>query len=228
MRFIGLGAAIAGAALVLSLPSEGKDEPPWTEGRNYFLVVPTQPTSLPHGKVEVTEVFSYGCIACNHFAPFMRKLKKGLPANAVVNYMPAGFNPPEDWPMFQRAYLTAEILGVADRAHEAMFDAVWKTGELAIVDPTTRTLKKQLPTIEDAARFYNRVTGVSASEFVAVAKSMGVETKIGQADFLLMRYRVSGTPTMIVNGKYRLDISSAGNEDKLIELVKWLVLKESH
>jgi protein dithiol oxidoreductase (disulfide-forming) len=225
MKIIAFGAAAA--VLMLSLPSVGKDATPWTEGQHYFLIVPAQPTSLPKGKVEVTEVFSYGCVVCNKFAPYMRKLKMSLPATAVVNYVPAGFVPSEDWPMFQRAYLTAEILGVADRAHEAMFDAVWKTGELAIVDPSTRTLNRQLPTIEDAARFYARVTGVSAADFDAAAKSMGVETKIGQADSLLMRYRVSGTPTMIVNGKYRLDIASAGGPDKLVELVKWLVAKES-
>lgn len=226
MRIIALGVAVA--MLMVSLAAEGKDEAPWTEGQNYFLVVPAQPTSLPKGKVEVTEVFSYGCIVCNRFAPYMRKLKTSLPANVVVNYLPAGFNPPEDWPMFQRAYLTAEILGVADRAHEAMFDAVWKTGELAILDPSGRSIKKQLPTIEDAARFCNRVTGVSTAEFIAAAKSMGVETRVGQADSLIVRYRVSSTPTMIVNGKYRLDIVSAGSEDKVIELVKWLVAKESH
>lgn len=225
MRIIALGVAVV--VLMVGLPSEGKNETPWTEGKHYFLIVPAQPTSLPKGKVEVTEAFSYGCTVCNQFAPVMRKLKAGLPANVVVNYLPAGFNPPEDWPMFQRAYLTAEILGVADRAHEAMFDAAWKTGELAIVDPATLGLKKQMPTIEDAARFYHRVTGVSESEFVATSKSMGVETKIVQADSLLMKYRVSGTPTMIVNGKYRLDIPSAGDTDKLIELVKWLVAKES-
>jgi protein dithiol oxidoreductase (disulfide-forming) len=226
MKIIALGTAVA--VLMLSLAAEGKDDGPWKEGQHYFLIVPAQPTSLAKGKVEVTEVFSYGCIACNRFAPYMRKLKTSLPANAVVNYVPAGFNPPEDWPMFQRAYLTAEILGVADRAHEAMFDAVWKTGELTIIDASTQTLKKQMPTIEDAAHFYNRITGVSAADFVAAAKSMGVETKIGQADSLIMRYRVSSTPTMIVNGKYRLDIGSAGDPDKLVELVKWLVAKESH
>src|ERR1035438_4072585 len=46
----------------------------------------------PQGKVEVMEVFSYGCPACNHFVPVMRKLKQSLPANAVVNFLPAGFN----------------------------------------------------------------------------------------------------------------------------------------
>jgi protein dithiol oxidoreductase (disulfide-forming) len=216
-------AALGGAATATP-----RDSMSWTEGQHYFLIVPAQPTAVPKGKVEVTEVFSYGCPACNHFVPVMRKLKQNLPANAVVNFMPAGFNAAEDWPMFQRAYVTAQMLGIADAAHEAMFDAVWNTGEMAILDRSTGQLKAHPPTIEDAGRFYNRATGVSVTDFVDAAKSMGADTRIGQADDMLMRYRVSATPTMIINGKYRLDVPSAGGPDELIELVKWLVAKESH
>jgi protein dithiol oxidoreductase (disulfide-forming) len=213
--------------LTLSSVSQGKDATTWTEGKNYHLIVPAQHTSVPTGKVEVTEVFSYACSACNRFVPVMRKMKAGLPANAVVNYLPAGFNPPEDWPMFQRAYITAQMLGIADKTHEAMFDAVWQTGELAILDPSGN-LKARLPTIEDAARFYNRAAGVSVKEFIDDANSMGVDTRMGQASDMLVRYRVTGTPTIIVNGKYRLDVVSAGGMDQIIELVKWLVEKETH
>ena len=130
--------------------------------------------------------------------------------------------------MFQRAYVTAQMLGIADTTHEAMFDAVWKTGDLAIIDQGTGQLKARLPTIEDAARFYNRTAGVSVADFVAAAKSMGADTQIGQADDMLARYRVSATPTMIINGRYRLDVPSAGGPEELVELVKWLVAKESH
>jgi thiol:disulfide interchange protein DsbA len=219
---------LAGTAALGGAATTPKDSPPWTEGRHYFLIVPAQPTAAPKGKVEVTEVFSYGCPACDHFVPVMRKLKQGLPANAVVDFMPAGFNAAEDWPMFQRAYVTAQMLGIADTTHEAMFSAVWKTGELAIIDQATGQLKARLPTIEDAARFYNRTTGVSVADFVTAAQSMGADTQIGQADSMLVRYRVSATPTMIINGKYRLDVPSAGGPEELVELVKWLVAKESH
>lgn len=215
------------ALLVVSAPSPGKDAPDWKEGENYFLIVPAQPTSVARGKVQVTEVFSYGCPICNQFLPTMHKLKSSLPSNAVVDYVPASFNDAEDWPMFQRAYITAQVLGVADRTHEAMFAAVWETGELGIIDPLKQRLKPQLPTIEDAARFYHRVAGVSAAEFVAAADSMGVNTRIGHADDLVMKYGVAGTPTIIVNGRYRLDRSSARGDEGLIELVNWLVARES-
>jgi protein dithiol oxidoreductase (disulfide-forming) len=208
--------------------SVGKDAAPWKEGENYFLLIPPQPTGLPHGKVEVTEVFSYACIVCNRFLPDMHRLIASLPATAVVDYVPASFIPAEDWPVFQRAYLTAQVFGVADRAHDAMFDAVWKTGELAIINPTTGRLKSPLPSIEDVARFYNRTTKVPIADFIGAATSMGVNTRMNQADDLVVKYHVDGTPTIIVNGKYRLGLGSAGDPEKLIDLVKWLVTKESH
>src|SRR5665213_2162684 len=100
----------------------------WVEGTHYLLLQSPQPTSVPAGKVEVTEVFSYACPACNHFYPVVNRLKASLPANAVVDFVPASFIPTEDWPMFQRAYYTALILGVeTQHTHDAMFDAVWKT-----------------------------------------------------------------------------------------------------
>ncbi len=80
----------------------------------------------------MTEVFSYGCPACNFAYPCVDKIKKNLPANALMNYVPAAFNANEDWPMFQRAYFAAQALGIADKTHDAMFDAVWKEGSLAI------------------------------------------------------------------------------------------------
>jgi len=205
----------------------------WTECVNYFLVPIAHPPSLPKGKVEVTEIFSYGCPACNAFIPTMRQLQKALPANAVLNYEAAGFIPSEDWPMFQRAFYTAQALGIAAQTHEAMFDAVWGTGELATFDPNTKRLKDPQPTIEDAAKFYNKKTGIPIAKFIARSKDFDVDSKIRQADELIMRdYHVDRTPTIVVNGKYRLNAESAGvtvgNNDRLIELVLFLIAKESH
>ena len=199
----------------------------WKAGEHYFVLQPAQPTTLDNNKVEVTEVFSYGCPACNAFYPFAEKLKASLPPNAQLVFLPASFIPAEDWPMFQRAYCTAQALGVADKTHKAMFDAVWKTGELATIDPSTQRIKKKLPTIEDAAKFYNRVAGVSVEKFLATAKSFSVDVATKRADQLIKAYRADSTPTIVVNGKYRLTVQSAGGTDQLIELVKWLVAKES-
>ena len=215
----GIAAAVPGRAAPAT--------PAWTEGRNYFLIQRPHPTSLPKGKIEVTEVFSYACPACNAFLPIMHKLIKSVPANAVVDYLPAAFNTSEDWPMFQAAYLTAQVLGVSEQTHDAMFDAVWNTGELAVSDRATERLKEHMPTIEDAARFYERRAGVPAAKFVSTAKSFAVDLKVRTADDLVQQYGVDRTPTIIVNGKYRLHIESAGGTEQLIDLVNWLIAKES-
>lgn len=199
----------------------------WVEGTNYVVLDQAQPTSVPPGKVEVMEVFSYACPFCNQFQPYMHALERSLPKNAQMVFLPASFNPNEDWPMFQRAYFAAQSLGIADRTHQAMFDAVWKTGQLAVEDPTTHTLKSPLPSLEDAARCYSQLTGVNPQTFLAAAHSFGVETRIREADAQIMAMQVPGTPCIVVGGKYRVDMSSLHSRDDLIPLVRFLVAKAS-
>jgi len=208
------------ATLAVALVPDAQASQEFVEGKNYSLLVPAQHTTVPAGKVEVMEVFSYGCIACNSFQPVIEKLKHSLPSNAQMAYLPASFNPGEDWPMFQRAYLAAQSMGVADRTHQAVFDAVWKTGELTIS-------RVPMPTIQDAARCYARIAGVKVDDFLAAANSFNVYTKMQAADIQIEKMRVPGTPCIVVNGKYRIEMSSLRSSDELIDVVKFLVSKES-
>lgn len=220
-----LSSIVFGALLLVSGVSSRAAT--WTEGVNYFAIQPPRPTSLPPGKVEVTEIFSYACPACNVFQPTIHKLKQSLPANAVLDFVPASFNTAEDWPMFQLAFLTAQTLGIEQKTHDAMFDAVWKGGgDLSVTDPV-RGVKSRLPTIEDAAKFYNQQTGVPIAKFVETSKSFAVDVKVRATEDLLKKYLVDRTPTIVVNGKYRLFVQSAGGDDQVIELVNYLVAKES-
>jgi thiol:disulfide interchange protein DsbA len=225
MKFVYTAAVWIALALSASLSSRGAQV--WTEGVNYFLIQPPRPTSVAPGKIEVTEVFSYACPACNIFQPTIHKLKQSLPANAVLDYLPAAFNPSEDWPMFQLAYVTAQVLGVDQQTHDAMFDAVWKGGDLSITDPATRALKSRMPSIEDAAKFYNQKAGVPVDKFIAASKSFSADLKVRTVQDLLIAYKIDRTPTLVVNGKYRLHVESAGGTDQVIELVKYLVAKET-
>ena len=211
--------------LAVSLPVRGAQT--WTEGVNYFLIQPPRTPTVPAGKVEVTEVFSYACPACNIFQPTIHKLKQAMPANVVVDYLPAAFNPAEDWPVFQLAYVTAQILGVDQQTHDAMFDAVWKGGDLSITDPATRGLKSRMPTIEDVAKFYSQHAGVPVDKFIATSKSFSADYKVRTDQDLIMAYKIDRTPTIVVNGKYRLHVESAGGNEQLIDLVKYLVAKET-
>ena len=218
---------LAPLLLLLPLAPAATAAQQWIAGRNYFLIEPPLPTNLPPGKVEVTEVFSYACPACNAFYPVADRLRESLPANAVMDFVPAAFNPSEDWPVFQRAYFAAKALGIAAKTHDAVFNAVWQSGELAVYNKLTETLRDPLPTIEDLASFYHRTTGVSTQKFLATANSFAVNLDMRRARSYVIAAQVDGTPTIIVNGKYRVTVTSAGGYDQVIELVNWLVAKEN-
>jgi thiol:disulfide interchange protein DsbA len=209
-----------------ALTTSARAETLWLEGQHYFLVEPAQPTSVAPGKVEVVEVFSYACPACNLFYPVIDKLKAALPARAQLRYLPASWHPEEGWKTFQRAFFAAQSLGLIERTHAAVFDAIWKSGELATLDPATHNLRSQLPTIVDVAQFYGRVTSVKADDFLAAAHSFSVDASMKQADAQIRAYQADVTPTIIVNGKYRLTPRSAGGNEQFISLVKWLVNRE--
>ena len=211
--------------LLASATALGADA--WVEGKHYFVIQPAEPYAPQEGKVEVTEIFSYGCPACFRVYPFIDRLAASLPSNAMLDFLPASFRPDEAWPMFQRAYYAAQALGIADKTHDAVFDAVWKTGELATMDAATRRAKKPLPSIEDAAAFYARAAGVESAAFIAAASSFGVDAKMRRADQLVRTWKIDSTPSLVINGKYRVSVASAGDYEKMMELASWLVEKET-
>jgi thiol:disulfide interchange protein DsbA len=158
----------------------------------------------------------------------MDQLAASLPSNAVVTYLAASFRPDENWPLFQRAYYTAQALGVVEKTHDAMFDAAWKTGELATYHLQAGKPKPReaWPTLDDVAKFYAKY-GVDPKQFIGVANSFSINTQMKRADDLMKAYGVDSTPTLVVNGKYRYTIISAGGVPQTIELTQWLVSKEA-
>jgi protein dithiol oxidoreductase (disulfide-forming) len=214
-------------ALLAALATAGAEPAPdWLAGRDYFVIGQPQPTRVAPGKIEVLEVFSYACPACNAYRPTIELLRKNLPANAQLAYLPAAFIPAEDWPMFQRAYFAAQALGIAERTHQQMYDAVWKSGELATTDSRTHALKSPQPTIEQAAQLYARWTGVKPADFLAMAQSFSIASKMSAADEQIGVMQALSTPTIVVNGRYRIAAMNQG-ADRLVPLVRFLVAKES-
>ncbi len=223
-----LKGTILAALLALGAASLAQAADPWVEGKNYFLVEPPQRTNVAPGKVEVLEVFSYGCPACNAFEPYIKELRRQLPPNAQMNYLPASFQAAEDWPMFQRAFLAAQLLGLVDKTQDAIYDEVWKSYDAPLSTlAAANRLKTQQPTIEDAAKVYNRLTGIPVDKFLATANSFTVNLRMKQADAQIIKYEVDQTPTLIVNGKYRITQGSAGGPNQVIAVVKYLVAQES-
>ena len=164
---------------------------------------PSAPT-CPPGKVEVMEVFSYGCPACNHFLPTMKKLKAALPAERAAG-LPAGVVEQGGELAAVPARLShGAVAGRRRKAHEAMFQAIWTTGELGVTE-AVRPRQDQAAVHRRHRAFYQRVTGVKAADFVSASKSFSVDLKMRQADSQIIAMQVPSTPTLVVNGKYRMN-----------------------
>lgn len=214
--------AVTGFACAQSAPQQ------WVEGKDYIAIPNPQPTGQPD-KVVVTEVFSFGCPACNAFEPYISKLRAELPKGAVLEFVPASWHPNEDWPVFQRTYFAAKALGLDNpQSHDAVFKAIWgPNGPLATYDMTTQRPKAEenLPKIEDVAKFYAKF-GAKPDEFVATANSFAVNLEMKRADQKIIAWGVTGTPTIVVDGKWRADTGTARGAQQLIELTLYLVNKE--
>lgn len=200
----------------------------WIEGRHYFDLGANAAKGQAPAAVKVTEIFSYACSGCDAFLPYMQSLERNLPAGAVVEYLPAAWHPSENWPLYQRTFLAARTLGVDKKAHEAMFAAVWKTGELAVLDARTGRRRSPLPSVQDVARFYERVAAIPAARFVETAMSFTVDSAMRSADARIKGMRPDSTPTLVINDRYRVDLPSAGGSQQLVEVALFLASSPRH
>lgn len=167
--------------------------PPPVEGTDYVTISNPQTFDTPPGKIEVAEVFGFVCPACAAFQPTVSAWKKTLPADVNFVYVPAIFDP--RWENYGRAYFTAQSLGLEDKTHDALYRAIH-------ID---KTLKGEMGTDsqEDIAGFY-KAYGADPKQFVETMNSFAVGGKINKAKQFASRAGINGTPTLIVNGKYRI------------------------
>jgi len=187
------------------------------EGFEYNLVSPAMTTSDP-AKVEVVEMFWYGCPHCNDFEPTLNKWLKTKPDNVNFVRIPAIFR--ESWIPHARAYYTAEALGVVDKTHSAFFEAVHKE-------------RRRLATKKDIAAFFVS-HGVKQADFDQAWDSFVVQSRVKRAITLTRRAGIKGVPAMLVNGKYRTSATEASinnpggaSNDDMINVVNFLVSKEA-
>ncbi|NKC00494.1 MAG: thioredoxin domain-containing protein [Pseudomonadales bacterium] len=162
-------------------------------------------------KVEVVEMFSYACIHCFNFDPYVKAWHARQPDNVDFHAVPAIFN--DDWERLAQAFYTSESLGVTEKVHERMFEGI-------------HNLNEDLRQAEILAPIFEELAEVNESDFNAAHKSFSVRSRVQQAKALVRAYKITGVPTMIVNGKYRIDGRMAGGNAKMIEVVDFLVAKE--
>ena len=164
-----------------------------SEGEHYDLIPGGQPFDPLGGKIEVVEAFNYVCPACASFQPLINSWKATLPADVRFTYLPAPFG--GNWDPYVRAYYTAEAMGIADRTHDAIFKAIH-------ID---RTLKGERGTDspQDIAKVYAQA-GADPAQFASTMASFAVNAKYGRAKQYIADHRINSTPTLIVNGRYRI------------------------
>jgi len=181
------------------------------EGVNYKLLKPAQPTNVAPGKVEVVEVFWYACGHCYLIEPRLEAwIQKGKPANVEVIRLPATWN--EVLKTHARVFYTAELLGKLPQLHNEIFREVNVRGN-------------RLDTPDKIEAFFVS-RGVSKADFQKAFSGFAVDSKVNRAVDLNRRYRITSTPTVIVNGKYVTDAGMAGSEEKLFQLISVLAAKE--
>ena len=178
------------------------------EGR-YDVLHPPQLTETGD-RIEVVDVFWYGCPACYRFLPEMEEFERDKPEYVEIRRLPAIFR--ESWVAHARAFYTASILGVAGETHRALFDEIHANGR-----PTDSR--------GTLGAFYER-HGVERDEFDRTWDSFAVESLIRKSAVMQQRYGVRGTPSVIVNGKYRVTGRLAGSYENMIEVVRVLADRE--
>ncbi len=189
----------------------------YREGEHFTRLVPTQPTVGGADKVEVAEVFWYGCNHCYDFEIHVKKWLEAKPANARFVRIPAVWNPLVK--LHAQLYYTEEVLGkngkIADP--EAFRAAVFRE---------YHQRGNRLAT-EDAILAVFQRFGVSEEDFRKAWGSFEVAQKLRVAQDLARRYGISSVPAIVVNGKYRTGASEAGSYPKLLELMNELVARET-
>ncbi len=197
-------------ALILSLPlAAAVAAAEYMEGAEYMRLAKPQPTSVAD-KVEVVELFWYGCPHCYYLEPHIGKWLENKPEDVEFVRLPAVLG--KSWELLGKAYFTAELLGVLDKIHEPLFEAI-------------HDKKRKFRDVAAVEDFFVS-HGVAEKDFRNTFHSFAVAVRINNAKMMTRRYAISGVPTMIVNGKFSTGASIAGSNEDVIKVVDFLVEQE--
>ena len=203
-RIIATIALTFGIGLMAAAPAQAADAE-----TGYVALATPQPTNDP-SKIEVVELFSYACPHCHHFEPLLTKWVAAQPEDVVFTRIPAVFRP--SWEPLARAYYVGEMLGVLDKTHAALFNAIHE--------------QKQNFADEDALAKFFAAQGVDEKQFRDAYNSFAVVSKLNRAKQMLKRYEVAGVPMLVINGKYRTSTNEAGSHEGMLSVTDKLIAKE--
>jgi thiol:disulfide interchange protein DsbA len=197
--------------LALLAPALAGAQSLYSEGQHYRRIDPPVPTQAAEGKVEVVEVFSYACVHCANFEPFVTAWKKSLPGNVEFQSMPAVFNP--TWEALARTHHALRKLDAVDRLHPVMFKAIHQD-------------RKPLTNLDAIAGFL-ATQDIDREAFLAAAQSEETSALLQRERERAMGYRLEGTPSVVVNGKYLVSAGSAGGFQGMLQVVDFLIGQEA-
>jgi thiol:disulfide interchange protein DsbA len=181
----------------------------YDEGLDYKAIHPAQPTD-DSSRIEVVEVFWYGCPHCSQFEPTLNPWVKALPKDVDFKRLPAVFRPL--WELHARAYFSAEILGELDKTHAAFFHAM-------------HVEHKTMNSIEKLTAFY-KDKGIEETLFTKTFNSFVVNTKVSRAKSMVEKYGIQGVPSVVVEGKYLVTGGMAGSYENMLNIIDFLIAKE--
>ncbi|MEN1942101.1 thiol:disulfide interchange protein DsbA/DsbL [Luteimonas sp. MJ246] len=179
----------AADAAVAAASQAATQGPALVAGTDYIEIPGGQPFAPLEGKVEVVEVFAYSCAHCAAFDPLVAAWKKRLPGDVRFTYLPAVFYEQDNFP---KAFFAAEAIGVLDRLHGPLFNAMH----------IERSLRPDAST-EDIIAWMAK-QGADAGQLKGTVDSFAVKAKIARTKQFIVRSGIDATPTVVVNGKYRV------------------------
>ena len=193
--------------LVACYTASAAPPPPQNE---YTTIDPPLATHTGN-KIEVMEIFWYGCPHCYAYQPYLEKWLKSKPANVEFRLMPGLLN--SAWVPHARAYYTAVKLGVLDKIHHQLFDAIHKD-------------RKEIFS-EDAIKKFFIEQGIDGDTFSKVYDSPEIDEKLRQALRAQIQAKITGVPSIIVGGKYLTSPSMTGSFDSMGPVINSLIKKAS-
>lgn len=188
----------------------------WVAGKHYRPLSPAQPTNVAPGKVEVVEVFWYGCPHCYALDPFLESWRKSAPSYVEFVRLPVMWQTAHK--QHARIYYTLQALNAVDRLHGKVFSEVNQKHNPLIAETEEGSLKLQ--------QAFAKANGISEKDYADAFNSFSVQTKLKQAEDLTLRYRVEGVPLIVINGKYVSDVGMAEGQANLISLINDLAAAE--
>ena len=201
----------AGSAAAQSSASVAAGVAKFEAGTHYELLTPAQPTvGGGVGKVEVAEVFMFGCPHCAAFEPHLQSWLKTAPAYVSFVRIPAVWNAVAE--LHARAYYTAEALGKTAEIDGPFFDEIH--------------VKHNMLDSEDKLAAFFAQFGVDDKKFRNTFESFAVDAKVSRAQDLVKRYKVPGTPAVVVAGKYLTNGAMAGAYDTWFAIIDELAARE--